>query len=177
MTPAQFDLLIRRLLAIQAPKETRSSKVSKEQLLKKNKRANIYSSNLCILWSPKDFVYLLLLIRWLSVVDLEGTQWDLMDFFCGAGRIGALAAAVKFRVAAYDILIPPKPSRKRKKYEYYSHQRSPMDINGESGFVFLGKIKASQGVLIFVKRACVTLNANKYMISSSYYGMLLFGCK
>lgn len=89
-------------------------------------------------FSAEDFVYLLLLLSWMTCVDLKGRQWDLLDFFCGAGRIGALASSVGYKVASYDILIPPNPTKWRKKQTGFSARRSPMDINGESGFVFPG---------------------------------------
>ena len=65
-----------------------------------------------------------------------------LEFFCGKGRISALAAKAGFAVASCDIeLGKPQKNRKRsqEKQKMFPN-RPPLDMNGEVGFAFLGAV-------------------------------------
>ena len=69
---------------------------------------------------------------------LRGQQeWQMIEFFSGIGRISTLAAKTGLVVASYEIDQGFVPERK----PHHCHPpRNSMDLNGESGFAFLGMV-------------------------------------
>ncbi|CAE7029540.1 unnamed protein product [Symbiodinium sp. CCMP2592] len=80
--------------------------------------------------APKDFIYLLILIS--SQAFFGGPPvWDVVDLFCGVGRISKLASRDGYEVASVDIGLLPaadKPTCSKKK------KKPPMDVTSEAGF-------------------------------------------
>lgn len=62
-------------------------------------------------------------------------RWDVIEYFSGTGRLSKMAAKAGLVVASFEILLDAPKSKKRNKH---FHPRSSMDMNGESGFAFLG---------------------------------------
>ena len=87
----------------------------------------------------EDLVLLVLLCSWLSIEELTTStdEWDLLDYFCGEGRIAKLASKVGLKAAACDINLLPRTGQSTSQARSGRHARWPMDINGEVGFVFL----------------------------------------
>ena len=65
-------------------------------------------------------------------------EYDLIEFFSGAGRIARLAECVGYRSLAFDIIYDKqsKPKGRRTKAKG-SKGRSCMDLNTSAGFLFL----------------------------------------
>ena len=129
MNWGEIQLVVRRLLALQAPTESWHMRESVD--------AGIYHGPApvlpCACIQTKDFVYLVLCCAWLTCARAEH-EWDVIDFFAGAARIAKHATRKKFRAAAYDILYSP-PSKRRK--SIWRPGRSAMDLNSDSGFALL----------------------------------------
>ena len=80
---------------------------------------------------------LLLLLSTLSFADLESSEYDVLEFFCGVGRIATLAAAVGLRAVKMDLLMDKRRGRSKAQRKSGRPARSRMDLNGEVGFLLL----------------------------------------
>lgn len=77
---------------------------------------------------------MILLCYWLSYNHAPLAPFEVLDFFSGRGRIAQLATRAGFATAAVDLSLDVSEQRRyRKKAGRYF--RSPMDWNGDSGFV------------------------------------------
>ena len=75
----------------------------------------------------KVLITLVILIGFLEPMEPTSPQYQVVDFFAGAGRIASAARAMGESTAAFDI-------------GYHSNPRV-FDINSPPGFVFLGSIR------------------------------------
>ena len=81
-----------------------------------------------------------LLISWLHLgkLSVPDCPWDLVEFFCGKGRISTLATQAGFAVASCDIELghPSKKqqARRRKIKDNMFPKRPPCDMNGGGWF-------------------------------------------
>ena len=67
----------------------------------------------------------------MDFVDFRRKSWDVIDFFCGEGKISRHAILLGYKAAAFDInLAPPKKKRR----SIWRPSPSPMDINSDVGF-------------------------------------------
>lgn len=71
--------------------------------------------------------------------------WTVLDLFSGQGRISQLAAKLGIKTLSVDINIPGADSisrmvRRKAKRKFPGPRRNLMDINGHTGFLFLGFI-------------------------------------
>lgn len=82
---------------------------------------------------PEDFILLILLCSWLPMSQPDA-PWDVLDYFCGVGRISQLASKVGFQSAARDIKHHQPDARSESQRKSGRHKRSRFDINGEVGF-------------------------------------------
>lgn len=86
---------------------------------------------------------LVLLISWLHLgaLSVPDAPWDLVEFFCGKGRISTLATQAGFAVASCDIELghPSKKQQKRRRNikQNMFPKRPPCDMNGEVGMALL----------------------------------------
>ena len=84
------------------------------------------------------FILLTILINFLELPDWElGQNSDLqvVELFSGVARIARLASWLGYRTRAYDLsYLAVRNPYKRKRGKM---PRSPMDLNGSAGFVFL----------------------------------------
>ena len=126
MGPDEIELVIRRLLAIEAPKERLS---------------RFDGFRLDLSRASQDFVLLTLLCAWLVLGPLRGQEtWEVVEFFSGKGRLSRLAAKAGFKTASFEVELDRDfaMGKRRKCKTRRFPQRSFMDFNGESGFAFLG---------------------------------------
>ena len=79
----------------------------------------------------EEVLFLILLVWWLPVSQHDGTQ--VIEFFAGVGRISEMAALMGYKSKSYDIDYTAEWAKKK-------HKRSPMDLNSNAGFTFLGQI-------------------------------------
>ena len=64
------------------------------------------------------------------------SQWEIIEFFSGRGRLARLASRAGHKVAAYEINMSfDEPARKRSSR---FAKRQTFDFNGECGFALLG---------------------------------------
>lgn len=85
------------------------------------------------------FIMIVLMCSWLSFVDLESSQYEMIEFFAGQSRISRLAHAAGYQAARYDLTYDPvfqensgSSSGKRKRAS-----GGAMDFSSSAGFVFL----------------------------------------
>lgn len=80
---------------------------------------------------PKVVVLLVLLVWWLDLPGPEDSEYQVVEFFSGVGRIASLAKHSGYKSAAVDIEYG---------YEYAKqhNKRSPMDINSNAGLMLRG---------------------------------------
>ena len=85
----------------------------------------------------KAFVLLVLTTACLPRIRID-REYDLVEFFSGAGRIARLAQCVGYQSMAFDILYDTeaKPGKGRAKAKG-SKGRSCMDLNSSAGFLLL----------------------------------------
>ena len=91
----------------------------------------------------------LLMLTWLDFVDIENNnhQYQCLEFFAGAGRIGRLAHSCGYRSACYDIQFDPlvqeaEPASSSSKRAAPSGRGkkgsgTAMDFGSDGGFLFL----------------------------------------
>ena len=86
-----------------------------------------------------------MLCSWLSVESSDSAvEYHVLDFFSGKGRISQLASRVGLSAAAVDLAMDTRTEPPRYRRKASRAFRSPMDINGESGFVlFVFNFKSS----------------------------------
>lgn len=82
---------------------------------------------------PEDFILLILLCSWLPMSQPDA-PWDVLDYFCGVGRISQLASKLGFQSAACDIKHHQPDARSESQRKSGRPKRSRFDINGEVGF-------------------------------------------
>ena len=140
MVNHKIDLVVRRLMALKAPKDSWF------------KTCTVSSSNCTPLFNydsvgSQDFVLLVLLCSW-TTLGIREENWELLDYFCGVGRVGHLAAQVGYKSAACDIKHhqPEEQSQSQKKSG--RPMRSRFDSNGEVGFSFPISIYLFSRILI-----------------------------
>ena len=77
---------------------------------------------------PEVLITLVLLVSWLQPFEEMGMQpqYDVLDFFAGAGRCAKAARVAGMEAAAFDIS--------------YHAKSKVFDINSPAGFVFLSSI-------------------------------------
>lgn len=134
MTPTEIDLVVRRLMVVQAPKE---SQLHSENLLCAATCLTNCSFQLSL---TEDFTLLVLLCSWMPYkYDEDG--WDLLDYFCGVGKVGTLALKAGYQAALFDLNFEPAPTeRSTSQRKSKRPARSKFDCNGEVGFSFPGHI-------------------------------------
>lgn len=67
--------------------------------------------------------------------------WDLLDYFCGVGKVGTLALKAGYQAALFDLNFEPAPTeRSTSQRKSKRPARSKFDCNGEVGFSFPGDI-------------------------------------
>ena len=76
-------------------------------------------------------VTLVLLVWWLEIPRSQASEYQVVEFFSGVGRIAALATHVGFQSAAVDIEYGTEYAKKH-------NTRSPMDLNSNAGLMSLG---------------------------------------
>ena len=76
-------------------------------------------------------VLLILLVWWLEIPRCQQSEYQVVEFYSGVGRIAELAAEVGFVAAAVDKDYGMDYAKKNTK-------RSPMDINSNAGLMSLG---------------------------------------
>ena len=76
-------------------------------------------------------VLLILLVWWLEIPRCQQSEYQVVEFYSGVGRIAKLAAKVGFVAAAVDKDYGLDYAKKNTK-------RSPMDINSNAGLMSLG---------------------------------------
>lgn len=155
MTPAQFDILLKRLIEMGTPKEPWTYRTSNKPQqyvsnesgpIKQNKRGkgkkhcavktcelkrSKFSSAVWVLVRPlssKVVVFLIILV-WFLDIPKPQNEYQLLEFYAGVGRIASLAKWCGFSTVAVDIQYGAHRQREGK--------RRPMDINGNAGLVFL----------------------------------------
>ena len=82
----------------------------------------------------EDFIVLIYWCQNLAFVDYKRKCWDVIDFFCGEGKIARCAVRLGYQAAAYDINLAPA---KKKRRSIWRPTPSPMDINSDVGFTLL----------------------------------------
>lgn len=88
----------------------------------------------------------ILLISWQSFFDLDkSSQYDIVEYYAGVGRISRLGAAYGYTTAAFDVVYDfpefaeSMPEPKKNKYrKYQSNKKTAMDLTTSPGFLFLG---------------------------------------
>ena len=76
-------------------------------------------------------VLLVLLVWWLEIPQCQHSEYQVVEFYSGVGRIAQLATKVGFVAAAVDKDYGLDYAKKNNK-------RSPMDINSNAGLMSLG---------------------------------------
>lgn len=67
--------------------------------------------------------------------------WNLLDYFCGAGKVGTLAMKAGYQAALFDLNFEPAPTeRSSSQRKSKRPARSKFDCNGEVGYSFPGHI-------------------------------------
>ena len=136
MSPQEIELVIRRLIAVGAPKVIWlefNGGITHGCLAFE---VTLTSTTLFFsLLLHEDFVIMLCFCSWLPFVCWDLPEYDIIEFFAGRGRIARLAHRAGFRAALYDKKYN-KPPLKRSKHSGHK-RRSYMDINSESGFLSL----------------------------------------
>lgn len=118
------ETILRRLFAMKAPKAHLFQWTFTLDLVSKTWLYNVYR----IEFAPwKVLITLVILIAFLEPMEPTSPQYQVLDFFAGAGRIANAAKAMGESTAAFDI-------------GYHSNPRV-FDMNSAPGFVFLGSIR------------------------------------
>ncbi len=84
---------------------------------------------------------LVVLINFMNVPSWDETgndELEVVEMFAGVARIAKLASWFGLNARAYDIAYCPVRHPYRKKRN--KHPRSPMDLNGSAGFVYLSLV-------------------------------------
>ena len=84
----------------------------------------------------EEIILLVLLVRWLDAGPAHEDGLLVLEFFAGIGRIAKLAEVCGHGSVAYD-------KKYGEEYAKRTGRRSPMDINGNAGFVCLVRRQCS----------------------------------
>ena len=134
MTPAQFDLMMKRIIAVGTPKESWCASVWMwEYNPKKWLYMALYIYTLHIPYSQtKVVVLLILLVWWLDLPKCDAGPYQVLEYFAGVGRIAAIGKFTGRTSAALDISYGEHLGKRMGK-----RKRSPMDLNSDAGLVLL----------------------------------------
>ena len=90
----------------------------------------------------------ILLLTWQSFFDLgQSTEYQVLEYYAGVGRIARLSACTGYRAAAFDVVFdkpevteawPGSPTTKAKVRTSQSGKKCAMDLTTPSGFTFHG---------------------------------------
>ena len=125
-TPAQFQLLLRRLAAMRVPKAAILSMCEGDQFGSVGKRS---------MWQAfclQELFLCVLLTSFLNYVDLKPEQpYDLIEFFAGYAALARETQNQGFTSTALDLDFD---SQRRPSRRFRVDKRSPFDLNSDSGF-------------------------------------------
>ena len=116
----------------------------------------VYTDHLAVLNLLKVFILTILLLSWQSFFDLDkSSQYDIVEYYAGIGRISRLGAAYGYTAGAFDVVYDfpefteSMPGPKKTKFrKYQTNKRCAMDLTTSSGFMFLGYF-SFQPVIMF----------------------------
>lgn len=116
---------IRTILVVESHSFTFVSPVSPSQLLRSE-----------LLRSAKEFILVVILTAFLEIPGWENNEGlHLVEFFAGVANPSRLAHWCGLKSRAFELLYCPLKNRTKKKRNKF--RRSPMDMNGAAGMVFL----------------------------------------
>lgn len=106
----------------------------------------VYTCQLVVLNLLKVFILTILLLSWQSFIDLDkSSQYDIVEYYAGIGRISRLGAAYGYTTGAFDVVYDfpefteSMPGPKKKKYrKHQTNKKTAMDLTTSSGFMLLG---------------------------------------
>lgn len=115
VTPAQLELVIRRLCTLGCPTETWALIILRRQ----SPSLVVTSSTSTI---SKDFIYLVLFVYWFDFGDLYQDSFGLqvIEMFAGVARVARTARRRGLRARAYEINFD---SERKKRFRFNTHNR------------------------------------------------------
>lgn len=148
MLPSQLDIVLKRLAAFGAPKDSLlkifSGGLMFQEFVKLHSIKKRYPNLNCWL---KAFILIILLLSWQSFFNLEeSAEYQLLEYYAGVGRIARLASNFGYKAGAFDVVYDiPKVTQtwsssaylKAKMKKIQTGTKTGMDLTTTPGFVFL----------------------------------------
>ncbi len=148
MLPSQLDMVLKRLAALGAPKDSLlkifSGGLMFQEFVKLHSIKKCHPNLNC--WH-KAFILIILLLSWQSFFNLEeSAEYQLLEYYAGIGRIARLASNFGYKAGAFDIVydIPQVTQSwsssaylKGKMKKIQTGTKTAMDLTTTAGFVFL----------------------------------------
>ena len=95
----------------------------------------------CFQERTQALIVTILLLTWQPFFSLEeSSEYDIIEYFAGVGRIARLASSTGLKAGAYDWEFgkTQEKARPSKKGSKQSRVKRPMDLTSSAGFLLLG---------------------------------------